>query len=164
MNYFFERVRNAKRVDDISWSVGEQIPTKQEMEDFARYRDVVTEVASKKDVIWREIVIFVNMLRFEQIKQHLVDGLPGYNVVFYDNPPPDTPLRSSFAIIDGYEVFLAGQELRLVIRHPDVVKHFSQYYAKLWERGKPLKIGRNVKTDQFESILNSLKSTDATSE
>ena len=160
LNYFLTRVQNAKRIDDISWSVSDLIPTKQEMEDFSRYRDVVAEVASRADVIWREIVIFVNKSRFEQIKRHLTDETPGYNVVFYDNPPSDTPLRISFAIVDNDEVFLAGQEHRLVIRHPDVVKYFSQYYAKLWEHGKPLKIGKSVKVNQFEAILNSLDAHD----
>lgn len=143
-DYFLSRVQTAKRMDDINWSESELIPTKKEMEDIARYREIVSEVASREDVIWREIVIFVSEHRFNRVKKHLDEGLPGYNAVVYDNPPVTTPQRIAFAIVDREEVFLAGQEHRIVIRHPDIVQYFLQYYTRLWERGKPLKKGSRI--------------------
>ena len=153
---FLKRAHTAKRVDDITW--GEDVPpiSGQESNVYGKYYDTVTEVASKPKVVWREIAIFIKRSRFERIKPLLTANIPGYNVKYYD-AVSEMPPRLTFAIIDNEEVFLASYDLRLVIRHADIVAYFVRYYENLWARGKVLKIGNKTNRDEIDKLSSLLE-------
>lgn len=153
---FQERARKAKRVDDITW--GEDVPptSGQELQVYERYYDTMSEIASKPNVVWREIIMFVQRSRFERVKPFLQADLLGYSVKFYDAVSIEMPPRITFSIVDGEEIFLASQNLRLRIRHPNIVQYFAQHYENLWQKSKSLKIGNKVnqgEIDRLDSLL-----------
>lgn len=158
VSYFTERVRQARRIDDITW--GKPIPapsSARAREAFDNIRQTVCDIASKPDVVWREVVMFTRKSRFENIKTLLFDNVPGYAVAYYDVPPKEAPPRITFAIIDKEEVLFAGDDLHMAVRHPDVVEFFSQYYEDIWKAGKPLKLHGQVDRDAVNRLEQSLQ-------
>lgn len=149
---FLERARTAKRIDDVTW--GEEVPptSGQELEVYEPYYDAMSEVASKPDVVWREVIMFVQRSRFEKIKQFLKADLLGYSVKFYHSISTEMPPRMTFGIVDGEEVFLASQNLRLAIRHREIVQYFAQHYENLWQKSKSLKIGNKVNQEEINRL------------
>jgi hypothetical protein len=118
---------------------------------------MVADIASKPNTVWREILIFTNKQRFERVKQRLNTGLAGYNVVYYDKVPSESPPRLTFVIVDNEEVFFYGEKMRLAVRHPDIVKYFSQYYEDIWKQGKPLKVTGKIEQDLLEQLESLFK-------
>ena len=158
--YFLSRMQEADKVDDISWNERFPFITREERDVYSDYRDVVARAARRPNVVWREILIFLDESHFEQVRPLLLHDLPNYHVVFYNPPPKNTPPRISFAIVDDEEIFFAGQTPRMVVRHPDIVEYFSRYYQRIWEPGNQLKIGDDVDIKCLESIASSLSSSE----
>lgn len=152
IDYFVTRAQSSKRVDDTTWGVDLPITSAGDVAAYNRYQDSVDEIATRADVIWREISIFAHQDRFMRIKQRIKADLYGYSVVYYETPSKDAPPRLSFAILDNEEVFLAGQDLRLAVRHPEIVRYFAQYYEIAWRKGKPLKTGRLVDQTHIQDL------------
>jgi hypothetical protein len=157
ISYFAERTRQAHRVDDISWGTPVPPSSAREKEVYDSYYQVIAEVASKPDVIWREVVMFIQKSRFDRIKPLLLAGIPGYSAAYYDAVSKEAPPRMTFAIVDGEEVFLASYGLRVAVRHPDIVEYFSQYYEDIWKNGNTLKIGSQVDMEAVRRLEASLR-------
>jgi hypothetical protein len=160
---FTARIRTAKRIDDVTWSSEEDGRERWSGQDRAAYHllhEIITEIAKKDDVIWREVIIFSDKERFEREKKRILDPkTPGYNVGYYDIPPPTAPPRLGFAVIDNgdpdadTEVFLSSDKIRFSIKHPAIVAYFAQYFELAWKRAKKLKQGTKV----YEDLLNELE-------
>ena len=149
---FQKRARTAKRIDDVTW--GEDVPptSGQELKVYKSYYDTMSKIASKPNVVWREIIMFVQRSRFERVKPFLQADLLGYSVKFYDAISTEMPPRMTFTIVDGEEVFLSSQNLRLTIRHLNIVDYFAQHYENLWQKSKSLKIGNKVNQGEINRL------------
>lgn len=157
VSYFIDRVRRAKRVDDITW--GEDAPptTGKESEVHQRFHEVVNEVSLKPNVLWRDIVVFVHVSRFRRIQQRIEANIRGYNVAHYPRLGEKSPPRLAFAVVDREEVFLSSYTSRISVRHPEIVQFFVQYFELLWNRAEKLKVGNQVNVKALEAIEASLK-------
>ena len=117
------------------------------------YREQVSLIASKPNVVWREIVVFAFPERFAHVKKLLDANPEGYNVVYYDVPPDSCAPRITFSVIDREEVIIAGYQIYLAVRHPDIVEYFERYYENLWAHGTALKIGNRVNHSELEKLV-----------
>jgi hypothetical protein len=64
-------------------------------------------------------------------------------------------------IIDGEEVFILSDQLqsKLAIRHPHIVRLFSEYYETIWKSATPIKIGAMIEEQVVEWILGREKTS-----
>ncbi len=156
-SYLVERLSAAKKVNDITWEVDIQPLAARDIEALESYRKIVMETARKPDVIWREIVIFTSKKKFERFRTRLIEDVPSYNLVYYDELPKNSPRKLHFMIIDNEEVFLLGRNISLIVKHPDIVTYFSEYYKRLWSEGKILKINGNLNCDELQKLEDIFK-------
>ena len=153
---FSARIRRAKRVDDVTWMEGEDAREKwtgQDLKAHGYLQETINDVSRKTDVIWREVAIFSSYMRYKQERQRILDpNTPGYNVAFYEPPPPESPPRIGFAVIDNEELVLCRDKVRLKIKHPEVVAYFSNYFNIVWERAIKLKRGLEVDKNLLDEL------------
>jgi hypothetical protein len=157
ISYFLDRARRANRVDDMRWGTPVPPSSAREREIYDSYSQVIAEVASRPDVVWREVVMFIQKSPFERVKPLLLAHIPGYSVAYYSAVSNEAPPRMTFAIIDAEEVFLASYGLRLAIRHPDVVEYFLQHYEDIWKNGQILKLGGSTDLEAVRRLEASLR-------
>jgi hypothetical protein len=162
--YKAKRLRQAKRVDDVTWRFhGYDAQTRSQGESQAlRNVDEITDEIIKKDgVIWREVVVFRTKAHLEH--ELLLVKNPeniGYNFAFYPiSPTSQNPPRVGFMIIDNEELFIGyvSNSKWLAIRHPDLISVFSAYFNDIWKEAEKIKIGSHVdekKLELAESIFS----------
>lgn len=154
---FAKKVKFAKQVDDLVWDNQPTEPLSQKdtlaMSDYA---SIVSEVRHKPDVVWRELAVY-NTKRFKRSLSGITDKeMVGFNAACFEPPPPDSIPRLSFMVIDNTDLFLfhvpGGENLRLHITHPDIVKYFSAYYEALWKSAIKVKQGGAINNEVVERL------------
>ncbi len=152
INYFLKQVRTAKSIDDVRWGRQVQAATREAREVYGKYYDVIQEVASRREVKWREIIMFLDKSRFEEIRNYLAKDIPGYHIKYYPPASSALPPRFTFAIVDKEQLFISSEALRAAIRHPGLVQRFSLHYEDLWKNAMDLKHGKPVPEKQIENL------------
>lgn len=155
--WLIKRLRTAKNIDDITWETEVIATSGKELKALEQYRKMVLEIAKKPNVIWREIVIFTSRPKFERFKQRLSQDIPGYNLVYYERLPQNSPRKITFVIVDNEEIFLLGDKISLAIKHPDIIKYFSEYYERLWSQGKVLKANNRTNQEELKHLEATLQ-------
>lgn len=152
---FADRIEKATRVDDLVWSnVPTEAVSRKDLEAVSRYSSTVNEVLRKPDTIWREIAVLTEK-RFQRSEGRILDkSIKGFNMGYVEMPFPDEIPRISFIIIDNEDVFLAhlpgAENLRLRIRHPEIVNYFAKYYEAMWKSCIKIKQGETVDYERLE--------------
>jgi len=154
LRYFLRKADKAHYVDDITWSDKVAVVSQKERKDFEYYRQQIKSIASKPDVVWREIVIFISPERFVYVKDLLESNPEGYNVAYYDVSQTSGVPRVTFSVIDKKEVIIAGYGVYLAVRHPDIVEYFQRYYESLWSNAKNLKVGSSINRKELERLIS----------
>lgn len=162
IQYRTERLRKAKRVDDVTWrfhNYSEQTYSRDELDLSRKELEMISELARKRDGIWREVASFRSLEQFNQEKSLVLDPKNiGYNLGYYKldaNAPP----RIGFMLIDATELLIshAPKNIRLSIRHPEIVALFSEYFEDIWRYATKLKQGEKVNHMKLEQIETDLQ-------
>ena len=134
--YLARRIRESKyRLDHASFS-----PSISRTSDAAAEWDkAIEEVLLKEHIRFRYVCSFRDSARLTRVKNLLSNPkIRKYFVGYYPDSHNNIPMPN-FIVVDAEEVigmfpYSYGEpEVWLSIRHPDVVKVFSDYFRRLWE-------------------------------
>lgn len=159
--YTAHRMSEARKsIDDLSWGTDLPNVTSAEEKSFEKY--VKTKVAiCKKGIRYREVMSFSLPSHVQRAESILSQNLTSYSLKFYDFDKQSAPPLIQFLIVDSEEVMFAfyrwpylpaEKEVRLAVRHPDIVKLFQDYYDTIWHGARPLKIGNRVEQSTFQEL------------
>jgi hypothetical protein len=164
------RISRAKRVDDVSWAELGKIQFRWSQADraaHARCDELVAKVIRDPKITWREIYIFFPgdpPDRFQSEKKNLLDKKAvGYSVGYFDAPPPEiAPRIGGFMVVDSgekdAEIFVASSDstIWLKIKHPALVRYYSNYFESLWINAKKLKVGPSLNNQLLQQLEKDL--------
>jgi hypothetical protein len=150
--YIIKRMREAKKtIDDITIGTGERERTPFAQKAFERYIETIAIICTKGRIAYREVMCFPPLDHFDRAEAILRKNLFGYRIKYYTyTNHEEIPPILKFMVIDSEEIIIAfyrsallpkEREIRLAIRHPDVVKLFQDYYDTLWHGARFLKDG-----------------------
>jgi hypothetical protein len=156
------RIRKAKRVNDVSWGDEESLQHRWSQSDRTAHNKcdaAVAEIIRKHDVIWREVCVFSEN-RFKRKSKDILDPQAiGYSIAYLE---PSTkkaiPRIGGFMTIDAEtqegELFIANTEstMWLRIRHPAIVSYFAHYFDNLWNAASILKSGPHLNQELFKKL------------
>jgi hypothetical protein len=152
LNYVIKRIAKAhSRIDDLSWSpaisLTHELDVNQRLD--KKYAEQVS-LASKK-ISYREVFIFNRPGRIETLEKRLQENSPGYSCAYYQ--PTEVPLIQ-FMIIDNEEMIILSDQFPhyYTIRHPDLIKLYSDYYEEIWRKATVLKLGTKVMHEEVEKV------------
>jgi len=151
------RVRSGKHFKDVSWAEEEELQHRWSQEDRVAYEHcnaIISEVIRKQDVIWREVCVF-SRSRFARMREDILDeSAIGYSVAYFEPSTKAVPRIGGFLVIDDKEVFVASAEstIWLRVKHPAIVRYFSEYFETLWRHAKVLKKGPHLDRQRFERL------------
>lgn len=162
VTYAAERYRNAKCIDNITWSGSSKQPrTRRDLDAYTAYQSAISEVAKRPDALWREVVIFGSIEHFKREKERILDEENvGYSLGYYEQSVSNgkVPRRLGFAIVDNEEMFVSysPSSVWLLIKHPEIIKYFSAYFEDIWKDATKLKQADDIDYDELEAIGNEL--------
>lgn len=113
---------------------------------FNRYIKTKEELVNRSSFDYREVVCFQDAEMLNRIKQRVQQYPDNYHVSYYKSLQQGLPYLS-FILIDKKEVIIAEYrnpgddtrgEVRLAIRHQDVVNLFVDYYKAIWDVATPI--------------------------
>lgn len=163
--YIAQRITKAKRrVDDLSWgAITTTRRTAEQEHAFQKYLESLVATASRKDIIYREVMTFHKEERVNRAEEMIARNIFGYQLRYYDIPFEGIPPLLQFMVIDSEEVILAFyksgnlpviDELYLAITHPEIVRYFQDYYDSIWQGAKVIKeAGKSV----HEAVLQQMR-------
>lgn len=169
--YVKKRIEQAReRVDDLTWGpITAELITPADNQALNEYIETISMICRKGTISYREVMSFTPIksidVRVSRAERMLKQNLFGYHLRYYEYPAGGIPPLLSFLIVDSEEVIVAlyrypylpiTGEIRLAIRHPDIVKLFQDYYDTIWHGAKVLKEGDRIEWDVFESIKEQL--------
>lgn len=162
-DYITKRMKEAKRcIDDMT--IGPNLPenTQADQEAFDKYFRTISEVCSRKEISYREVISFPPYEHFDRARGILEKKLYGYNLRYYVfSQKEHLPPVISFILIDEKEVIIAyhnapylfnKQERKLAIKHPDIVAVFQGYYEALWAGASKLKEGDEIYMKELDEV------------
>lgn len=154
LRYVNKRLLQARcQIDDLSWSpavgLGSELNAIQDVN--AEYMERVTQVAQR--IPYREVFVFNRPGRVEKLKRRVEENSPGYSCAYYHNP--QVPLLQ-FMVIDNAEVIVLSDQFQsnFALKHPYIVKLFSEYYEEIWKNATSIKLGTDIRMEVVEEILN----------
>lgn len=160
--YVIKRMKEAKTsIDDLTWGKSEPEKTIAEQKAFEKYLDTISTVCSKKNIIYREVMSFPPPQHLKRAEQMLSKNLYSYHLRYYNFGTEEIPPLLSFMVLDSEEVILAGyrstflpseREVRIAIKHPEIVTLFQDYYDTIWHAAKVLKEGNNINHSLLEEL------------
>jgi hypothetical protein len=154
MTYVVKQLKNAKEsVDDLTWShrlsLRQYLPVHKKVEDA--YQDCIGEIS--KRIEYREIFIFNKMSRIQKLKRRLDENTEGYSYAYYKSSevPP-----IQYIIIDKQEVIFASAvfPIKCAIKHPKIAELLEAYFEEAWRYATPLKLGKQLFTDEINKVLS----------
>ena len=162
LDYVTNRINETdKTIDDVSWGSGMPKLTSSEEKSFVRYTQAISNIC-RKGKRYREVMSFNSHTHIVRAEELFAKNLPCYNLKYYSFDRSTTPPLIQFLVIDSEEVIFAfyrwpildaENEVRLSIKHPDIVRLFQDYFETIWQGAKPLKLGGDVQVN----ILKELK-------
>lgn len=149
-----KRTREARKtIDDMTMGFTEREHTPAAQKAFERYLETIHAVCSKSTIAYRELMSFPSFSHFERAEVMLSKNYFGYRLKYYEYiHEKEIPSVIQFMVVDSEEVIIAfyrsrwlpvEREIRLAIRHPDIVELFQDYYDTLWQGAKTLSNNRN---------------------
>ena len=161
--YVVKRMHEAKStIDDTTWGSAERTKTPAARKAHEKYVEAVSAVCSKKSIVYREVMSLPPIEHLDRAESVLAKNLFGYHLGYYIYAQETLPPQFSFMIVDSEEVIIgfyrapylpSERELRLAIKHPQIVALFQDYFDTIWHGAKKLKEGE--KTDY--SMLTKLR-------
>jgi len=164
------RYKSAKdRVDDLSWGClgdGEAlVRTENEKRAFADYLKQKQRCATK-EVEYREVMTFSSPERIERAEEMLKLNKFSYNLKGFSRADNKMP-RLVFTIIDSSEVIFVSYkqphstegEIRMSIKHKELVKLFQDYFDAIWLSASLIKEKNEVDTTVLEDAKQRLQQT-----
>lgn len=165
-NYASKRMKDAKKtIDDLTWGPNLADNSSNSQEAFNRYLETMKNICmdTKKTIEYREVIAFPPKENFERAEAMLKLRMFGYTLKYYLLPEEDLPPLISFMIIDSEEVIIAyyrspylKENMRLALRHPQIVEIFQNYYNTVWHKAKILKDGEAIEKSAMEAIKKHL--------
>jgi hypothetical protein len=164
--YVVKQMRGAERtIDDLTMGVSEPEITPAARKAYEKYVETIATVCSKGTIAYREVMSFPPIAHLERAESMLRKNLFGYRLRYYEFTQKDLPPGLMFMVVDTEEVVLAfyrapylpaQREIRLAIKHPDIVRLFQDYYDTIWHGAKVLKEGDKVEYSVLEEIRKRL--------
>jgi len=162
-DYSLKSISQARNlVCDLTWGI--DMPSFSQAEDdvYFAYVDAITEVC-RKNVTYREVMTFNNdPLHFIwRAEKMLSQNLITYNLRYFDVDLKHIPPLLQCTIVDEEDLTVGlyrwpylpiENEVRLIIRQPEVIRLFQDYFDTVWVAAQPIKEGDRIYKDVFDDI------------
>jgi len=161
--YITERITKAKTILDLTFGSGDSHVNVASRDAFLKYRKAIEKTCKEKENLsYHEIMSFPPRDHFEWIEPLINSKLYNYRLHCYIfNEKIDiTPV--GFMIIDSSELILVLYNSssytlsinahRLLIKHPDIVNLFAEYFNSIWIEAIPLLEGKRVNIEILKKI------------
>lgn len=170
--YVKKRIEQAReRVDDLTWGPPiEELTAPADKQAFDEYIETIGMICRRGTIAYREVMSFLPAkyidVRIKRAEKMLKQNLFGYHLRYYEYQAEGIPPLLSFLIVDSDEVIIAlyrypympvEGEVRLVVRNPNIVRLFQDYYNTIWHGAKVLKEGDKIEWKVFEDIKERLE-------
>jgi len=154
LRYVIQRLKQAQsQVDDLSWSpvISLKSALSSTQQVYQEYEEQISKISNR--VAYREVIVFNEPARIENLKRRIAENSPGYSCAYYE--APNVPVLQ-FMIIDRTEVIVLSDqfETKFALKHPHIVKLFVEYYEEIWRNAVPIKIKAETRKDVVDLILN----------
>jgi hypothetical protein len=140
--YVAKRMKEAKSIDDLTWGLSERERTPESQKAYEEYVSTIPKVCAKGSVTYREVMSFPAENSLKRADSLIRQGTPGYHLRYYEVASGHMPPLISFMVVDSEEVIFAfyrsgllpsDKEIRLAVRHPEIVRLFADYYDAIWQ-------------------------------
>lgn len=169
--YIVYRIRQAKeKVCDLSWGptglFEALIRTGSDRQVFDDYLKAIEQICTEDKIEYRDVMIFPNLGRLNRAEVILSKKPFSYHLRYYDLFNEQGPPRLIFMVIDSEEVILVSyrrpylpveEEIRLAVKHPDIVRLFQDYYNTIWQGAKVIKEGTRFEKNVLKEIRQQLE-------
>jgi len=127
---------------------------------FEKYLETINVVCLKNTIAYHELMSFPPLEHFDRAETMLSKNSFGYRLKYYEYVnEKEIPSILQFMVVDSEEVIIAfyrsqllptEREIRLSIRHPDIVQLFQDYYDTLWQGARTLSNGN--RSDELAAL------------
>lgn len=159
--YAAKRTRKGKTIDDMTIGFTEEESSPAAQKAFEKYLETIHDVCSKRrELSYRELMSFPRHLN--RARSMLSKNYFGYRLRYYElTDEKEMPSIIQFMVVDSEEVIIAfyrsrwlpaEREIRLAVRHPDVVELFQDYYDTLWQGAKTLSENRSDELKALQEL------------
>ena len=94
----------------------------------------------------------------KNVERRIEENSPGYSCAYYQIT--EIPLIQ-FMLIDNEEMIILSDQFpyNYAIRHPDLLKLYSDYYEEVWTKATPLKLGPTIMHEEVEKVIANHRQT-----
>lgn len=141
LDHVVRRMSDAKTVYDITLRPSERwYNTKATQALFEKYVAAQQELIRKPDCEYREVLYFADKRMLTRVKELRKVGAYNYKCCYYKSISYAPPCLT-FTLFDEEEVVIwayrppgkTERDIRLAIRHPDIINFFRDYYFAYWD-------------------------------
>lgn len=161
-------MKEARSIDDLTWGLSERERTPESQEAYEEYVSTIPTVCAKGSVMYREVMSFPAENSLKRAESLIHGGTQGYHLRYYEVASEHSPPLISFMVVDSEEVIFAfyrsgflptDKEIRLAVRHPEIVHLFADYYDAIWQGATRLEGSKQVMLNLIDEIKNRFPSS-----